>query len=42
MTLAHIAGVPLEELLVMAPAAGTFLVALRARGLGRRRAARRR
>jgi hypothetical protein len=31
MTAAHIAGLPLEELLSLAPAAGAFLVALRAR-----------
>jgi hypothetical protein len=30
MTLAHIAGVPLEELLTLAPAAGACWVALRA------------
>jgi len=38
VTLAHIAGVPLEELLVLAPAAGAFLVALRARPRGLARA----
>jgi hypothetical protein len=31
MTLAHVAGLPLEELLSLAPAAGTLLLVLRAR-----------
>ena len=31
MTLAHLAGVPLEELLVLVPAAGACWLALRAR-----------
>jgi hypothetical protein len=31
MILAHVAGVPLEELLWLAPAAGAFWLALRAR-----------
>jgi hypothetical protein len=31
MTLAHVAGVPLEEPLSLAPAAGAFWLALRAR-----------
>jgi hypothetical protein len=31
MTLAHVAGVPLEELLPLTPAAGVFWLALRAR-----------
>jgi hypothetical protein len=31
MILAHVAGVPLEELLSLAPAAGAFWLALRAR-----------
>lgn len=35
MTLAHVAGVPLEELLSLAPAAGALWLALRARAHGR-------
>jgi|NGEPerStandDraft_13_1074530.scaffolds.fasta_scaffold01271_2 hypothetical protein len=35
MTLAHVGGVPLEELLSLAPAAGAFWLALRARVHGR-------
>jgi hypothetical protein len=31
MTFAHVGGVPIEELLSLAPAAGAFLLALRAR-----------
>ncbi len=31
MTFAHVAGVPLEELLTLSPAAGALLLALRAR-----------
>jgi hypothetical protein len=31
MTLAHIGGMPVEELLALAPAAAAFLLALRAR-----------
>ena len=30
MTIAHAAGVPLEELLTLAPVAGAFCIALRA------------
>jgi len=32
MTLAHVAGVPLEELLLLAPAAGPIWLALRVQG----------
>jgi hypothetical protein len=40
VTFAHIAGVPLEELLALAPSAGAFWVAFRARlGAGRGRGA---
>jgi len=35
MTLAHIAGIPFEELLSLAPAAGAFWLALRVRARGR-------
>jgi hypothetical protein len=37
MTLAHIAGIPLEELLSLVPAAGAFWLALRAGPRLRRR-----
>jgi hypothetical protein len=33
--LAHVAGVPVEELLALAPAAGAFWIALRGRVQGR-------
>lgn len=37
MTFAHVGGLPLEELLSLAPAAGAFLLALRGFGAGRQR-----
>lgn len=35
MTFAHVAGIPLEELLALAPAAGAIWIALQARAHGR-------
>ena len=37
MTFAHVGGLPVEELLALTPAAGAYLLALRARGLRPRR-----
>jgi hypothetical protein len=37
MTLAHVAGLPLEELLLLSPAASALWLALRARAAGTRR-----